>query len=117
MNAAVEEFIGGDGKVMLLGQTDHRAGEQLRLGGAAVDAILPHGGGGVGGEGGQNIQIFQQVILMNIDDEPAGTTVDLSAYADWKLAASLSATGEPVEMDGTNLKMPAYGIAVLVPNN
>ena len=57
------------------------------------------------------------IILMNIDDEPAGTTVDLSAYADWKLVASLSATGEPVEMDGTNLKMPAYGIAVLVPNN
>ena len=57
----------------------------------------------------------QCIILMNINTEAA--LVDLSAYADWKLVASLSATGEPVEMDGTNLKMPAYGIAVLVPNN
>ena len=46
----------------------------------------------------------------------AGTTVDLSAYADWTLAAMLSANGQPVTLDGTTLNMPAYGIAVLIPN-
>lgn len=56
------------------------------------------------------------IILMNIDDDDAGAQVDLSAYADWSLAAILSANGKPVEMDGTTLNMPAYGIAVLVPN-
>ena len=57
------------------------------------------------------------IILMNIDDNEAGTTVDLSAYTDWKMVACLSANGEEIVMDGTNLKLPAYGIAVLVPNN
>ena len=56
------------------------------------------------------------IILMNIDDE-ASPTVDLSAYADWKLVAGLSANGEAIAMDGTNLNLPAYGIAVLIPNN
>lgn len=56
------------------------------------------------------------IILMNIDDDEAGTTVDLSAYSDWKMVAGLSANGEPISMDGTSLTMPAYGIAILVPN-
>ena len=53
------------------------------------------------------------IILMNIDPEAA--TVDLSAYADWTLAAALSADGNPVAMDGTTLNMSAFGVAVLVP--
>ena len=57
------------------------------------------------------------IILMNINDDEAGATVDLSAYADWKMVAGLSANGEPVSMDGTTLNMPAYGIAILIPNN
>jgi hypothetical protein len=56
------------------------------------------------------------IILMNIDDDEAGTTVDLSAYSGWKMVAGLSANGEPVSVDGTTLTMPAYGIAILVPN-
>ena len=55
------------------------------------------------------------IILMNIDDDEAGIKVDLSAYSDWKLAATLSATGDPITMDGTTLNMPAYGTAVLIP--
>jgi glycosidase len=57
------------------------------------------------------------IILMNIDDDEAGATVDLTAYADWKMVASLSANGQSVAMDGTTLTMPAYGIAILIPNN
>ena len=41
--------------------------------------------------------------------------MDLSAYADWTLAAALSADGNPVAMDGTTLNMSAFGVAVLVP--
>lgn len=54
------------------------------------------------------------IILMNIDTKEA--SVDLSAYEDWNLVASLSADGNHIYMDGTNLQMPAYGIAILVPN-
>ena len=57
------------------------------------------------------------IIIMNIDDDTAGAMVDLSAYADWKLAAGLSVSGEAVGMDGSSLKLPAYGIAILIPNN
>ena len=53
------------------------------------------------------------IILMNIDPEAA--TVDLSAYADWSLAATLSADGNSVAVDGTTLNMSAFGVAVLVP--
>ena len=59
----------------------------------------------------------QCIILMNIDDGEAGAQVDLSAYADWKVVATLSANGKSVELSGSTLNMPAYGIAVLVPNN
>jgi hypothetical protein len=42
--------------------------------------------------------------------------VDLSAYADWKMVAGLFANNEPISMDGSNLNLPAFGIAVLIPN-
>ena len=58
----------------------------------------------------------QCIILMNINADEAGAKVDLSAYADWKMVASLTANGESVVLDGTTLNMPAYGVAVLVPN-
>ena len=53
------------------------------------------------------------LILMNIS--PEAGQADLSAYADWTLAATLSADGNPIVLDGTTLNLPAYGIAVLVP--
>ena len=53
------------------------------------------------------------IILMNINPEAA--TADLSAYADWTLAATLSADGNPITLDGTTLNLSAYGIAVLLP--
>jgi len=55
------------------------------------------------------------IILMNIDEKAA--EVDLSAYADWTLAASVSANGEKISMKGTALNLPAYGLAVLRPNS
>lgn len=55
------------------------------------------------------------MILINISEEQR--QVDLSAYADWKLAAMLSADGEPITMEGTILTMAACGIAVLIPNS
>lgn len=54
------------------------------------------------------------IILMNINTEAA--EVDLSAYADWKLAAALSIDGNPTELDGTTLNMASCGIAILLPN-
>ena len=54
---------------------------------------------------------------MNIDDDEAGATVDLSSYADWKLVASLSVSEQTVSREGNSLKLPAYGIAILVNNN
>lgn len=53
------------------------------------------------------------LILMNVDDSAA--EVDLSAYADWTLAASLSADGNEIKIEGTTLSLPAYGVAVLLP--
>ena len=53
------------------------------------------------------------IILMNINPEAA--TADLSAYADWTLAATLSADGNPITLEGTTLNLSAYGIAVLLP--
>ncbi len=55
------------------------------------------------------------LILMNMDTDAA--QVDLSAYADWKLAAGLSVGEEACRMEGTALSMPAYGVAVLIPNS
>lgn len=52
------------------------------------------------------------IILMNVSQEQQ--QVDLSSYADWKLAAVLSADGQPITMDGGVLTMAAYGTAVLI---
>ena len=53
------------------------------------------------------------IILMNIDKIPA--TVDLSAYADWDVVATLSADGGSITLEGTTLNLPAYGVAILRP--
>ena len=53
------------------------------------------------------------LILMNVSTEAA--QVDLSDYADWDLTVGLSIDGNPVTLDGTNLNMSAYGIAILLP--
>ncbi len=53
------------------------------------------------------------IILMNIDEAPA--EVDLSDYAHWSMAASLSADTNPVTKEGNTLHLPAFGTAVLVP--
>lgn len=58
----------------------------------------------------------QCILLMNIDDDEAGADVDLSAYDGWTVVATLSANGEKITQDGATLHLPAYGIAVLVPN-
>ena len=55
------------------------------------------------------------IILMNISEE--GVEVDLSAYSDWTLAASLSANGEEILLEGSTLTIPAFGIAILIPVN
>ena len=55
------------------------------------------------------------IVLMNI--APDAAQVDLSAYADWTVAATLSADGNEIVTDGTTLNLPAYGTAVLVPAN
>lgn len=55
------------------------------------------------------------IILMNIDDDEAGVQVDLSAYSDWSLVASLAVGDKRVELDGTTLTMPSYGTAILIP--
>ena len=55
------------------------------------------------------------IVLMNIN--PEADQVDLSAYADWTVAATLSADGNEIVQNGTTLDMPAFGIAVLVPAN
>ena len=53
------------------------------------------------------------IVLLNINTEAA--TVDLSGYTDWTLAASVSADGNPITQEGTDLNLPAFGLAVLVP--
>ena len=53
------------------------------------------------------------IILMNISSEDAA--VDLSAYADWNLAATLSANGEKIKLKGSTLNLPAWGVAILIP--
>ena len=55
----------------------------------------------------------QCIILMNINTVAA--QVDLSAYADWTLTASLSADGGEITLADGTLDLPAYGIAILTP--
>jgi len=57
----------------------------------------------------------QVIILMNI--APDAAQADLSAYSDWTLAASLSADGNEVALNGTTLDLPAFGVVVLTPAN
>ena len=53
------------------------------------------------------------IVLMNISPETA--TVDLTGYGDWTLAAQLCTDQEKVSsMDG-RMEMPAYAVAVLIP--
>jgi glycosidase len=56
----------------------------------------------------------QCIILMNISTQAA--QVDLSAYADWGLAATLSVDDTVTELDGNSLNMAPCGIAILLPN-
>ncbi len=58
-------------------------------------------------------ELGECIVLMNIQAEDAD--VNLSGYEDWTMAASLSADGNPIELDGNVLKLPAYGTSVLVP--
>ena len=53
------------------------------------------------------------IVLLNISPDTAEG--DLSAYGDWVLAASLSAEGSPITLDGATLKLPPYAAAVLLP--
>ena len=55
------------------------------------------------------------IILFNISAEDA--EVDLSAYTDWTLAASLETGKETVKHNGQTLKLPAYAAAILIPAN
>jgi hypothetical protein len=52
---------------------------------------------------------------MNINTVDA--QVDLSAYEGWSWAASVSADGTPVEMNGHTLHMGAFGLAILLPQS
>lgn len=54
------------------------------------------------------------IILMNIHTEAA--QVDLSAYADWTVAATLAVDETEPKVDGATLSLPGYGVAVLIPN-
>lgn len=54
------------------------------------------------------------IILMNI--APESGHADLSAYADWTVAATLSADGNEAVLNGTDLELPAFGLAVLIPS-
>ena len=56
----------------------------------------------------------QCIILMNI--APEAGQADLSSYADWTVAATLSADGNEIVLSGTTLELPAFGVAVLIPN-
>lgn len=51
------------------------------------------------------------IILMNIQNDKG--EVELSDYTDYTLAASLSANGEEIKMEGNTLYLPAFGVAIL----
>ncbi len=53
------------------------------------------------------------IVLMNISEEAA--RVELNGYADWTMAAKLSADGGEITMNGTELTLAPWGIAVLIP--
>ena len=51
------------------------------------------------------------IIVMNI--APDSASVDLSEYDGWTVAATLSADGTSVERNGADLRMGAFGVAIL----
>ena len=53
------------------------------------------------------------IILMNIDSKEA--VVDLTGYEGWNLSAGLCVDEESVMMDENRLCLPAWGIAILKP--
>ena len=53
------------------------------------------------------------IVLMNISGEAA--TVDISNYGAWTLATQLCTDEDKVSVEETALQMPAYAVAVLVP--
>lgn len=53
------------------------------------------------------------IVLLNIS--PETSQADLSTYGDWTLAASLSAEGSPITLEGATLVLPPYAAAVLLP--
>ena len=53
------------------------------------------------------------IVLMNISQE--GATVDLSGYENWSMVAQLNVDAEKCAQEGTTLQMPAYAVAVLLP--
>ena len=57
----------------------------------------------------------QCIVLMNMSSETAA--VDVSGYEDWTLAAQLCTGTEQVSREDATLQLPAYGVAVLIPNN
>jgi glycosidase len=53
------------------------------------------------------------IILMNISQEQA--SVDLTSYEGWSMATQLCVGEEKCAADGAILQMPAYAVAVLLP--
>ena len=53
------------------------------------------------------------IILLNVS--PEGSTVTLTGYENWTVAAALSADGSPITREDITLTLPPYGAAVLVP--
>ncbi len=53
------------------------------------------------------------IVLMNINPEAA--VVDLTSYADWTLAAKLSADGGEITLENGQLNLPPFGTAILTP--
>ncbi len=53
------------------------------------------------------------IILMNISPETA--SVDVSDYTNWTLAAKLCTSAEQVSCEDSTIQLPAYAVAVLVP--
>jgi hypothetical protein len=50
---------------------------------------------------------------MNISSE--GTTVDLTGYEDWSVAAQLCVGEKTCTEEDRGLQMPAYAVAILLP--
>ena len=64
----------------------------------------------------QNIFFSAAFLPLPMNINTVAAHADLSAYADWTVAATLSADGNEIVLNGTTLELPAFGIAVLIPN-